>query len=552
MIQNSLLYPKKRGVTFIVFVLSGAGFGLLFDQKSVTVSFFPSIFLFLLPFFLIAPLSRSEAFLEGAVFGMVANLLGIRWLLGTMENYGHIPWPLAFGGLFLFSSYLSLYPALFRYAMFRMHAWRIIDGRPSLTPGTLLLAPTLWVLSEAGKTEILTGFPWNTLGALLFGHRNFVLPAKVVGTTGLSFLIVLVSALAGISIDRMLSSRNTPGIRRSATAWILVTVLTLSVWPLWGRSLSDNPPPGSLPQRDVALIQGNIPPDQKWTPDHLRSDLGTYLSMSRQETAQGATLLVWPETALPVFYNAPLPIVTQKLRDLLSSGAYLLTGSIGEIPAPDQPMGVAFTNAAVLYGPEGDVVANYVKQHLVPFGEYLPLPIIFGWLRPLLGVAGDMAHSDHPARFPLPGGFSVSPVICYEALYPSLVRNSLGRHANILAVISDDAWFGNTSAPYQLFRESAMRSVENGVPMLRAANTGVSGVVTPNGEVAVSGPLFQTLALRATVKAGPGNTFYRRHGEWVLKISLLGFLFWLAVLPIARKHGTLGEGKRRRGFFSRL
>lgn len=513
------------GTRLLVFALAGTGFGALFDQEALRVSYFPMIFLFLLPFFLIRPLSGGGAFLEGTVFGLAANLLGIRWLLITMEDYGHLPRILSFGALFLFSAYLALFPAFFR----AMTARLALFG-PRLSPRALLFAPALWIVSEAGKTEILTGFPWNPLGSLLFGHGSFALAARIVGTTGLSFMIVLSTALIALSLDRTMRFLRTGRQSRSALFWTSLTVLVIGGWSVGGPSPPADAP--GTPSIRVALVQGNIPPDQKWTPDHLRTDLGTYLALSREAIRDGARLLLWPETALPVIYSAPPAFVEPALTGLLHPGTVLVTGSIGEIPAPDAPMGVSFTNAAVLFEGEGRVRADYTKQHLVPFGEYLPLPAIFGWLRPLLGVGGDMAHADRPVRFALPEGVSLSPVICYEALYPSLVRNSLGNRAWILAVISDDAWFGRSSAPYQLFRESAMRAIEDGVPMIRAANTGLSGIVAPDGRILASGPLFTPAVVNATVPLPGQRTFYRRHGEWVLKLSLLGLLFWGAILPL--------------------
>ena len=194
-------------VSFALFALSGAGFGLLFDRTSLFVPDFWIIFPLLLPFFLLRPSSRSRAFAEGMVFGLVANLIGIRWLLVTMQDYGHLPLFTALGGLFLFSLYLSLFPAFFRWGTLAMGLWR--EDRKGLALRAILLAPALWILSEAARTEILTGFPWNPLGSLLFGHRDFELPARFVGTTGLSFLIVTGSLLLALIVEEI------PGIRKA-------------------------------------------------------------------------------------------------------------------------------------------------------------------------------------------------------------------------------------------------------------------------------------------------------------------------------------------------
>ncbi len=521
-----------------LFLLSGAIFGLLFDQKKLTVPYFWIIFPALLPFFLLRPASLRRGFAEGMAFGLAANLIGIRWLLVTMGDYGHLPLPLAFGGLLLFSLYLALFPAFFRMGTLLLPLWK--EGGDALSPRALLLAPALWILSEAGRTEILTGFPWNPLGSLLFGHRDLALPARLVGTTGLSFLVAEGSLLLAYAWEGIahIASLGKPSAGRRL--FLLLSFFVL--WNMVGHRLSGETEKERHDQIRVALVQGNIPPDQKWSAEHLKADLSIYRSLSQQGIVHGAHTLIWPETALPVFYNSSHPVLARDLVSLLSPDNVLVTGSIGEIPDPDQPMGISFTNAAVLFGPDGRVRADYVKQHLVPFGEFLPLPAIFGWLRPLLGVAGDMARGGRPGHFDLPGGFSLSPMICYEALYPSLVRKDLGT-SRLLGVISDDAWFGDTSAPYQLFRESAMRALENGVPMLRAANTGLSGVVLPDGTILMRGPLFKPALLEGTIpvpRPGPGDvTIYRRYGEWILKFSLMGVLFFWGLLPMKKRPASI-------------
>nr|EES52463.1 MAG: apolipoprotein N-acyltransferase [Leptospirillum ferrodiazotrophum] len=521
----------SRNLRILIFLGAGGGFGALFDAHSLDVPYFPVIALLLLPFFLIVPRTGREGFGEGFLFGLSANLVGVRWVTVSMEEYGHIPPPLALGGLALFSLYLALYPALFRALSYRLGFWEPVSG--FLRPRSLWMGPSLWIVCDAGKDEVLTGFPWNPPGSLLFAHPLLALPARIVGTTGLSFLILLETALLAFALSRL---PREDGVARKGL-WLLLPVGLLSLWLLWGSALergTDRSP--SLP---VALIQGNIPPDLKWSRATLRETLSRYLALSRQGTGEGARLLVWPETALPVVYNGPrtrlAPLLAGTLSPPGSTDALLLTGAIGERPDPDSPVGLSFTNSAVLYSPGGQVVAAYNKRHLVPFGEFLPLPALFGWLRPMTGITGDMAAGHRSVLFPLQGSAGgAAPLICYEALYPSLSRTNLGQ-GTLLAVISDDAWFGNTSAPWQLFRESGMRAAENGVYLVRAANTGLSGIVAPDTTVPAIGPLFRQAVVTGNVRLETGQTFYRRHGEWVLRLSLSSLLFAAAILPLLGK-----------------
>ncbi len=521
----------SRNLRILIFLGAGGGFGALFDAHSLDVPYFPVIALLLLPFFLIVPRTGREGFGEGFLFGLSANLVGVRWVTVSMEEYGHIPPPLALGGLALFSLYLALYPALFRALSYRLGFWEPVSG--FLRPRSLWMGPSLWIVCDAGKDEVLTGFPWNPPGSLLFAHPLLALPARIVGTTGLSFLILLETALLAFALSRL---PREDGVARKGL-WLLIPVGLLSLWLLWGSALergTDRSP--SLP---VALIQGNIPPDLKWSRATLRETLSRYLALSRRGTGEGARLLVWPETALPVVYNGPrtrlAPLLAGTLSPPGSTDALLLTGAIGERPDPDSPVGLSFTNSAVLYSPGGQVVAAYNKRHLVPFGEFLPLPALFGWLRPMTGITGDMAAGHRSVLFPLQGSAGgAAPLICYEALYPSLSRANLGQ-GTLLAVISDDAWFGNTSAPWQLFRESGMRAAENGVYLVRAANTGLSGIVAPDTTVPAIGPLFRQAVVTGNVRLETGQTFYRRHGEWVLRLSLSSLLFAAALLPLLGK-----------------
>ncbi len=521
----------SRNLRILIFLGAGGGFGALFDAHSLDVPYFPVIALLLLPFFLIVPRTGREGFGEGFLFGLSANLVGVRWVTVSMEEYGHIPPPLALGGLALFSLYLALYPALFRALSYRLGFWEPVSG--FLRPRSLWMGPSLWIVCDAGKDEVLTGFPWNPPGSLLFAHPLLALPARIVGTTGLSFLILLETALLAFALSRL---PREDGVARKGL-WLLIPVGLLSLWLLWGSALergTDRSP--SLP---VALIQGNIPPDLKWSRATLRETLSRYLALSRRGTGEGARLLVWPETALPVVYNGPrtrlAPLLAGTLSPPGSTDALLLTGAIGERPDPDSPVGLSFTNSAVLYSPGGQVVAAYNKRHLVPFGEFLPLPALFGWLRPMTGITGDMAAGHRSVLFPLQGSAGgAAPLICYEALYPSLSRANLGQ-GTLLAVISDDAWFGNTSAPWQLFRESGMRAAENGVYLVRAANTGLSGIVAPDTTVPAIGPLFRQAVVTGNVRLETGQTFYRRHGEWVLRLSLSSLLFAAAILPLLGK-----------------
>jgi apolipoprotein N-acyltransferase len=553
----------------LLFALSGFFLGLFFIQDRIApfaLGFLPFIFL---PFFFpdtffdsgkngspLNHLSRSpgNSFFLGWTFGLVEAITSLWWVVPTIEHFGHLPFILSFLALFLLSSYLGLFTGFFQ---FGLDLWKRKGS--TFFPNTVLLpffGACLWVIMEVLRSELFTGFPLNPLGDLIWGQPLFIHNASILGATGLSFVIIFISGLFCESILPILqkTSGKTRVLTRIIPA-ISFLFLTFSACLIGGKSFETIPEHTNTPSINVGIIQGNIPQDQKWTAQYLKDTLKTYHQLSQQALAQGAKILFWPETAVPVVINSPPRSIEDELKKALSLPVPLVTGTLGLVRGEDR-FDYSFSNDAILRSPNGETIESYSKMHLVPFGEYIPFPTIFGWLRKMTGITGDLVQGKQQKLFtPFdapdqsltePGGLSkiqIGPVICYEAMYPSLVHQLVLKGANVLVVLTDDAWYGKTAASHQLYQQTMMRAIEEGVPMVRAANSGYSGVISGRGKLLKTSGRFTKESITLPLPLDSHMTFYQRHGEWVFRLSLLVFLFLLAIRAMETHNIGINSGR---------
>jgi apolipoprotein N-acyltransferase len=266
------------------------------------------------------------------------------------------------------------------------------------------------------------------------------------------------------------------------------------------------PPPevGNSPMR-IALVQGNIDQRVKWDPAWQERTLAIYQDLTAAAAHERPQLIVWPEAAVPFFFRADSrrAAVEGMAR---AADAYLLVG------APDWQAGQP-RNTAFLIGPDGQMVGRYDKRHLVPFGEYVPLRQLLSFVNPLAGGAiGEFASGHEATVFATPNGrFSV--VICYEAIFPDEVRDFFRGGADFLINITNDAWFGRSAAPAQHLAMAAFRAVENRAYLIRAANTGISAIVTPDGHIVQASGLFTRVVLSGAINPHTSGSFYTWHGD---------------------------------------
>ncbi|MSQ48001.1 MAG: apolipoprotein N-acyltransferase [Deltaproteobacteria bacterium] len=456
----------------------------------------------------------KRAFLLGWTAGMGFYLCTVYWVVHTIGLYSNIPSVVAVGPLLMMCAILAFYTGLFvaglRFARQRGGA-------------ILLIGPPLWITCEWLRSFFFIGFPWLNLGYSQHQHLNLIQFVEFTSVYGLSALVMFVNLL----IFTCWHSSNRRRIQLFATAVILV--LGLSAWGSWRRSrIAALPPAHHL---RIGLIQGNIPQDTKWHPNAQEETMVRYERLTREAVARGANLVIWPETAAPFFFQAEtLPDAAYRERLLQLATAVKTPILFGSPAFKIRGTQVTLFNRAYLLSANAEIVDSYDKIQLVPFGEYIPFHRLLFFLDKLVVGIGDFAAGTEQTVFSLPQArFSV--LICYEGIFPSSTREFVGRGAELLVNITNDAWFGRTSAPYQHLVMEAMRAVENRVPLVRAANTGFSAVVDLDGRIRSRTNLYETTLLVEDLSWPLVASFYARYGDvfvWLCVMSsslMLGYCY---------------------------
>lgn len=471
--------------------------------------------------------------------GLLAHAAILHWIYVVTVHYGHAA-P-ALGVLACFG--LALYPALFTSAFAGLSRWL---GQRGVRSAFVLAA--LWVALDYGKAWFLTGFPWATIGYAQHSNAWLIGLASVTGVYGLSFAV----ALAGSAAARAWSERR---IDRDAAAAFGV-VLALHVLGPW---LRPDPVPQDAPSVRVAAVQGNVDQAEKWSPARFERTLQDYERGTREAGRRGAQIVVWPESAVTAAVEADPPLRARLSSLARETSLALVFGSVGVASHPEG--GLAYYDSAFFLAPTGEWLGRYDKTHLVPFGEYVPLRGLIGRFAGAIarGISSrDVVPGEAPAAISLPlpqrgdapaRTIRVAAPICYELLFPDLVRRFVSDGASVLLAVTNDAWYGRTGAPYQFLAMTALRSAETGVWTVRAANTGVSAVIDAWGAVQEETAIFEPAVLVADVALRPPGwqpTFYVRFGDgfaqacWAVAAAALGWGFrrhWRA----SRARGETGD-----------
>ncbi|MGC6484745.1 MAG: apolipoprotein N-acyltransferase [Candidatus Puniceispirillales bacterium] len=378
-----------------------------------------------------------------------------------------------------------------------------------------VLAITL-SLAEYGRGFILTGFPWNAPGMIFAQHEVMLAAASFFGLWGLSLVAILIPLLPLVIAA---------GRRGQAVVFL---GLVMSV-PLAGAAHLDQPDQqGETMGMTVRLVQPNISQRDKWDREKRPDHLVRLMQLSRQPGAVEPALIIWPETAFAGFVADDRPVFEAVTRHVTGGDTALITGALD---LDEQPQ-LAFYNSAVLVDRDGRQAASYAKQHLVPFGEYAPLRDLLPFVDALAGPS-DFSPGEGVARFAISRDdgrqVSILPLICYEAIFPAAVRRAAhARAAGLMVTITNDAWFGDTIGPRQHLAMARMRSAELGLPMLRAANNGISAVIDSRGRLVDRLGYGREGVIDARL-GGMVETVYHRFGDRVFGIMVL-VLVMMAVL----------------------
>ncbi len=441
--------------------------------------------------------STERCAMYGAVFGLVFYVLDVKWVIATLTTHGHFS-PVPAGLVFLLMVvFLSLYSAVFGYvlAFFHRNGFNLS-----------VVAPFVWIGLEYVRALCCTGFPWDLLGYSQVQRPLLVQIADITGVYGISFLVMLVNG-AFWELTQC-------AVKRDKVRWrlIVVAVGLLVVVVTYGNVRRNQFSSEATNSRafTIGVLQGNISQGLKWERAMREHTFHTYETLGKQATEAGAELLVWPETSAPVMFGSR--DLDWKIPGLISKNLKvpMLIG------APFEKMigkDLHYFNSAFLVDGT-NVRTRYDKIHLVPFGEYMPL----SWLLPLgPGIAAREADYSagetmtvmsvaHCPRF--------SVLICYEAIFPELARLAVTRGAEMLLNITNDGWFGKSGAPYQHLAMAGMRSVENRVWLIRAANTGISAAFDPTGRMVNQIPLDKQGFFNVRVSGHTAaHTFYCRFGD---------------------------------------
>lgn len=442
--------------------------------------------------------SLKRAYLLGAISGAVFLLLSVYWIALVMKNYGNMSWPSAVGVMAAFLVADSSYWGFFAVAT----CW---TARRS--PGLALAAAVfLWVTMEVAETYgYFGGFPWNLLGYGVEapGLRQV---ATVTGVYGLSFLAFTTSVLVAWLILDLRSIR-----RRTALA-LWIAALAVANFAL-------RPPILSEGSERAILVQPNVPLNEAadlWAPwrnpaplAHLSQlSLDTLRDFKAPATAPSSPpLIVWSENSAPFYFNRDSVFRTAVETLARQAGAYVIAGATNFVgPGETQPL-----NSAIVLDPSGRVVLQYAKVHLVPFGEYVP-----SWLDHVVGKITSEAGNFVPGTSyaPAPAGRGrIGVFICYEEVFPQLVRRLTPRGPGVLVNISDDAWYGDSSAAFQTMEMARLRAIENRRYLLRSTNDGITDIIDPYGRVRATLPRHQQAALAGHFDFESGETFYTAHGD---------------------------------------
>jgi apolipoprotein N-acyltransferase len=439
----------------------------------------------------------------GYVTGAVSSLGLLYWTAFVVVQYGGLALPvgiLVMGALCLA---FSIFHGLFGWAVARLAA--------TFGPAGLLGAPFVWVALEYARTHTFFSFPWTLLGYSQHTLLPVVQIASVTAVYGVSFLLCLVAALLAFALVQADPARRRVGLGSAS-------LLVAAAWG-WG-SFVMRQPIAETGRLRVGLVQGGIRQEDKWLPENAWANVGRHIQLTERAADQGARLVIWPESAVPFLFDEE-PALADLLRETVRRrGIYLFFGN-DDRERPAEGKRLVYVGAKLL-DPAGAVTMRYRKIHLVPFGEYVPLQPVFTlggrFAAKMVREVSDFSPGTEAATGSV-DGHALGGFICYEAIFPSLARRFVQGGAELLVNVTNDAWYGTTSAPYQHLAMAAFRAVENRRYLVRAANTGITAVIDPHGRVLEPTRLYDTTLVVRDVPLVAERTFYARYGDLFAQAS---------------------------------
>ncbi|MBU1567590.1 MAG: apolipoprotein N-acyltransferase [Proteobacteria bacterium] len=468
-----------------------------------------------------------QAALCGLIGGLVHFLLLLYWIIIVLGTYGGLAWYFSVPALLLLALYMSLY-----FSFFALLAQFILNTFPAIA--VLWLLPALWVGLDWLRSVLFTGFPWMDLGYALYKIPIIIQIADLAGHHGVTYLIIFINTLLFLLLKTRISVRGT-------LLLLVPACLLLGCAGIYSQTrfaeTNGQMAASSTPQITIGIVQGNIDQSIKWSPSQQSTTVQTYLTLSKSLiTSRPPSLIVWPETALPFYpLNGDHTLPLRKLvegRDLA-----LLTGAPWYEILDYKTKKVRFFNSALLLKPDGQFHDKYYKVHLVPFGEYVPLKQFLPFLAPLVEAVGDFSAGtiEQPLAWK---DAKTGILICFESVFPEISRQWVKAGANILINLTNDAWYGKSSAPYHSLAMAVFRAVETRRSLIRSANTGISAFVTPAGTIDLQSEIFIPWAAARAVTLMTGETFWVRYGYLFAPVCLTIGLFCSCLAIVRRRRET--------------
>ena len=493
---------------------------------------FPDTNIAWLAFFALVPLLMSiqsmtptESFYAGFITGISFFLTLIYWIVPTIHVYGGLHLILAFGVLTLLCLYLALYPAIFAFTLKKLKYGSYMP----------LLAACIWTGLEYIRTYAFTGFSWGTLGYSQYENLALIQIADFTGVYGVSFLIILVNS--SLAILFMSFKKKIAG--QYIIPVIYTTVLVIGVYIYGSQKINNiDSQIKKAEKTTISIIQGNIKQDLKWSDEFKIHTIEKYIQLSKSQIKKNPDLVIWPETALPFYYGFDRVLSNHVNQCVESSKTNFLIGS----PAFElDKEHTRFYNRAYMFDGFADITGSYDKNHLVPFGEYVPFGDYLTFLGKITAQAGNFSTGNQaflPLEFNnhnLNVTRKTGVLICFEILFPSISSKFVKNGADILTTITNDAWFGHSSAAMQHFSIAVFRAVENRRTLARAANTGISGFIDPKGKIIETTSLFKDTAVTRKVPILTHISFYTKHGDLFAIGSILVTLAIFAWIFVIKK-----------------
>jgi apolipoprotein N-acyltransferase len=405
-------------------------------------------------------------------------------------------------------------------------------------PGRVLALAVALTVVEWLRGHLLTGFPWNAYGYALTGPLVLAQSAALVGIWGLTLMAVAIFASPAVLVDERIYTRR---------PWLppLCAALVLAGCAVYGVVRLNQTPTSFVAGVRLRIMQPNLPQDEKFNYGAKQQVMSRYLTLSDRATGPGTTgirdvtHLIWPESAFP-FFIAREPDALAQIAALLPQGTVLITGGVRPGETTPGAQIVQGYNSIYMIDHDGSILGTYDKLHLVPFGEYLPFQGLlesFGLMQ-LTKVQGGFLPGERRRPLAMPGAPAAVPLICYEIIFSGEAVPRTGERPGWLINLTNDGWFGNSTGPYQHFQQARVRAIEEGLPLVRAANTGISAVVDPVGRVVNQLPLATEGVFDAPLPRPIPPTLFVRTGDTVAALMLAG----AAVLVLRRRVGWKSRG----------